>query len=261
MIIQKKLVNKRIDQYNLSISINDELKKANIPALNNLIEQIIYNSKTEGESYFINAIQSAIRTICEYIMKIIIFYSIENYNKENEYDIIQINNFEKEIIGDDKIYQKNKKNKSFSIKYDTPKSKEKLLISLLTDYSHIFKNILSSKLGKLEKLNKLKDNLIFINSMKSFFQKDYYKEFIDFLNEYFVKTHNHIHKTYLSDFDKTINYYEYVVKEHNQILKKFIDILRILNIDFFRKYDSGIKRGRIISTTYPSTKIITFFFE
>lgn len=252
----KKLVNKRIDQYNLSISINDELKKANIPALNNLIEQIIYNSKTEGESYFINAIQSAIRTICEYIMKIIIFYSIENYNKENEYDIFEINNFEKEIIGDDKIYQKNKKNKSFSIKYDTPKSKEKLLISLLTDYSHnfylepeekvenfysrIFKNILSSKLGKLEKLNKLKDNLIFINSMKSFFKKDYYKEFIDFLNEYFVKTHNHIHKTYLSDFDKTINYYEYVVKEHNQILKKFIDILRILNIDFFRKYVSSI---------------------
>lgn len=229
------LIEERLYQFKVSESIIKDLKAKKADVLVELVLQIEHNTNYKDSKFFINAIHSSIRTILEYIMKLIVYKGITKYHKNSEnylefMKIIAPESYNKYVIIDDEVQQR-------------------LIQSLLTNKilktsdnklsweREVFRYILSMNKGRLSKLDELCKNEIFKKSFREFFNDNLnINDFNYFMTVNWDWINSMIHRVYLQDFEATINIYSKLISKNNEILLEFLTkILKNLNKSVINK--------------------------
>ncbi|MFV8473293.1 hypothetical protein [Mycoplasma sp. 4F] len=259
------LLEQRSKQFSKSEAVVKDLKAKKVDALLELTYQLEYNSKTDTEnSYFINAIQSAIRTMIEYIVKLIVLRAIqtlEDYSIKDKAEFIKAlfpSNDSKELLSDKDILDKYK-----AIRYDDEESRRRIIEAFLTDYEsynekdfitkeneylqRIFKNLLKHKGKKLVKLEYLSQTTIFKSSYEYFFNPFYsVDKFTKFIIDNYFTINLFIHKLYIKDFDSTTKLYTEMINRSNKILTEFDNMIHYMKNDKFNNLIDDINSQSIV---------------
>ncbi|WP_036453068.1 hypothetical protein [Mycoplasma buteonis] len=237
----EELINQRIYQFDLSKTLIKTLKSKQVDALFELTNQIIHNSKEEENSYFLNAIQSAVRTMCEYILKLILIKCFQTYHT---YNLELKKEFKQSISCLREMKQ--------SLEFNKEENKNKILRALLGSYNNqningfstLFHNILSiTQDNEFKYLKDLKETKVFKDNFYYFFKETYsINDFYSFLIENISKINVFIHKIYVKDFDTTTNLMCELLKTNNQILTDFVNIINSLENGKINKIVTEINR-------------------
>ncbi|QDY88262.1 hypothetical protein [Mycoplasma anserisalpingitidis] len=257
------LIDCRLTQFHYSNGIIKDLKKRKADVLIELINQIHHNTNFEKSKFFINAIQSSIRTIIEYVIKLIVFNAIKNcVTFDNEYlEFCKILNHK--INSPIRYISKTEKASLtyallFDSQVDIPENQEILEEDELDDEENkevknsqlrkIFKNLLKSDNGVLKTLEKLCTNNVFIKSFYDFFEdKLSISDFYLFVNSNWTTINTFIHKIFLKDFTKTVDIYKKITLNNNKILKNFLEIIQKLKFNIVNEVIDEINKETDIS--------------